>query len=111
MATPRNFTGSNIQLGSTKDDSIGLLHVHVDGINSVSRWRLTPEEIAHVNETGDVWVSLVVGKDLQPPLRVSAFPLVDMRDASGQIIGGYDPDKPEIEKPTRIVEAHDIFEM
>lgn len=81
------------------------MHVHVTESESISRWRLSPEEIEQVVKSGDVWVSLLVGANAQPPLRVSAFPFMEMRNEQGEIIGGYDPDNDVQHKPIRIVES------
>ena len=67
------FEGANtVFYGDGK--TVRDLAVFADGQQIISAWRLTPAEIAEVQRTGVVWLS-VLGTTL-PPVLVSIEPLV-----------------------------------
>jgi hypothetical protein len=74
MSKPEPFPEANLVLGAPAgcEDSVQDMHVRrLDG-TIVSCWRLTPEELAEVQRTGVVWLS-VWGSLSQPPVYVAAF--------------------------------------
>lgn len=69
------FEGANtVFYGDGK--TVRDLAVFADGQQIISAWRLTPDEIAEVQRTGVVWLS-VMGTAL-PPVLVSIKPLVEI---------------------------------
>ena len=55
MATPTTFPEANMTWkGPTAD--IGDLPAHRDGDLTISRWKLTDQEVEEVRETGTVWL-------------------------------------------------------
>ena len=62
MANPVGFEGANHLIcapeGSTPEECCDL-PVAQDEIQTVSCWRLTPEELEEVNRTGVVWLSIL----------------------------------------------------
>lgn len=86
MATPVRFCGFNKRLTPAPgtEDSVGVLHVYSDGRETISCWKLSPEELAHINKTGEVWQAIAAGQTA-PPTFVSGLPLMDAIDPdSGQ---------------------------
>lgn len=75
MATPVGFEGSN-GIAEGFDDVRDLQIFAVPGPppQIISAWRLSPEEIARINETGVVWLS--VYSTAIPPFAVSGTELV-----------------------------------
>src|SRR4051812_40092374 len=102
MAEPRKFSGSNRILGAPSGlESIVIpLHVYGSGKESISCWKLTPEELEVVNESGCIWVSVASGES-QPPIYISGFPLMEARDSEGNLIK-YSPDDPNIKAASGI---------
>lgn len=109
MASSKTFKGANTKLVGNENLQVGDLPVHRNQLESISRWRLTRDEIDQINKTGDVWVSIMTGGAPQSPMKVSAFPLIEFRDEDGRIITGYDPDATEFKKTVRI--AHVEIEI
>lgn len=86
MASPIRFCGFNKRLTPAPgtEDKVGVLHVHSNGHETISCWKLTPEELAHVNKTGEVWQSIMAGQSA-PPSYISGLPLMEAMDPdSGQ---------------------------
>lgn len=73
MAEAFNFYGANMHFKAPPGmaDCIDL-PVHAGAREYISCWRLTPEEIAHITRTGEVWLS--VAGDTHPPVSVSGLP-------------------------------------
>lgn len=71
MGDPVKFAGSNAVLGPPKgkdETQVRSMDVFRNGTCCVSCWRLTPEELQAVNESGGlVWVSVFWGAT-QPPI-------------------------------------------
>jgi hypothetical protein len=87
MANPIPFCGSNKRLTPAKgtEDNVSILHVHSNGRENISCWRLAPEELAHVQKTGEIWVSVASGES-SPPIFITGFPLMQARDQdSGEL--------------------------
>ncbi len=73
MANPVNFYGVNERLLPPKGmDDCGDLPVHAGQYEFISCWKLTPQEMAHVVRTGEVWVSVASAK--HPPIAISGIP-------------------------------------
>lgn len=71
MAHAINFLGSNFTFAAPPDrDDICDLHTfrQPDGPCNVSCWELTPEELAEVNRTGRVFLSVMSGRTFYPAL-------------------------------------------
>ena len=77
---PQPFKEQNLLLGSgnnpnTEDMPVAVSrHSEIGGgkiPNSVSNWKLTPEELAKVNETGEIWLSTMGWPP--PPITAMAF--------------------------------------
>lgn len=70
MAEAIDFHGSNRRLGPPKGaENVSELMTFNNGICSVSCWKLTPREVAEINRTGRVFVSILSGQT-QPPVFV-----------------------------------------
>jgi len=111
MASPKDFAGSNKLLKGPPgyEDRIGDLPVYNSGVESISRWALSREELQAVVESGDVWVSVAAGSS-QPPMKVSGFPLMELRDENGKT-SKYDPDAGLIPRPVRIIEFREEYSL
>lgn len=67
MGHPVNFQGANVVLNPPKgDDSVQPLHTFTNGVFCVSCWELSPEELAEVNRTGRVFLSIMSGRTQHP---------------------------------------------
>ena len=77
MAYPVFFQGSNKVLNAPKgmEDEVTPLPVLDTTQQIISCWKLTPEEIAYVNERGLVWFSIGV-TGTHPPIRLAAEAMV-----------------------------------
>lgn len=75
MAFPLAFPQSNRCLkapeGMSKQECLNL-PVCTDGKLCVSKWKLTPEELERVKETGVVWLMIWSGAPTQPPVYVTS---------------------------------------
>lgn len=70
MADAVYFDGANMRLGPPPGaENVGDLYTFTNGYCSVSCWQLSPAEIAEINRTGRVFVSVLSGRT-QPPLFV-----------------------------------------
>lgn len=56
MANPIDFEGSTDHFGppAGMEDQIGWLHCFRNGVNVVSAWQFSPEELAELNANGGV---------------------------------------------------------
>lgn len=108
MAVPRDFAGSNKRLVSPVGlESIILpLPVYGSGRESISCWELSDAELAVINESRCIWVSVAGGMS-QPPIGVSGFPMMEARDCDGILIK-YNPDDPVPPGPIRGIETLDV---
>lgn len=73
---PTSFKESNLVMGAgnnpNTDDLVIARSVDRDGTPFViSRWKLSPEELQRINETGDVWVC-IMGTGM-PPIMPTVF--------------------------------------
>lgn len=68
MGYPVIFPGKNFDFGPPpgQEDACVTLPVMADGINNVSCWKLTPEELAEVNESGCVFLNVRSGRAMFP---------------------------------------------
>lgn len=95
MAQPLPFAGANITVapGKGTEDRVGPLVGHRSaGGEMISRWKLSPAEIAHVRETGEVWLSQMTFRHPLQPALVSGLPLMQLLDQNGAVAGVYEPD-------------------
>lgn len=67
MARGIDFDGSNITLvaPSGMEDAVTSLPVHYDDGLVVSCWRLSADELAEIQRTGVVWLS-IIGNTMPP---------------------------------------------
>jgi calcineurin-like phosphoesterase family protein len=81
MAEPIPFCGFNKKLlpAPGTEETVGTLCVFGNGRETISCWKLTPEEQAHVAKTGEIWASQAAGQSA-PPLFVTGFPLMEALD-------------------------------
>lgn len=71
---PVKFDEANAVLGAPAgcEESVEPLHVRRLEGALVSCWELTPEDIAEIQRTGRIWLS-VWGRQTQPPVLLTAF--------------------------------------
>lgn len=71
MATPVEFAGANMVLRAPpgREETVSDLHTFTNGNCSVSCWELSPEELAEVQRTGRIYLSVFWGRT-QPPVFV-----------------------------------------
>lgn len=81
MADPIQFCGSNKTLKPAPgtEDTVRPLFVHSNGRENISCWKLTPEELALVAETGEVWFTTRSG-ETHYPIYISGLPLMEAYD-------------------------------
>lgn len=89
MASPVDFFGNNAQLRPAPgdEDRVGVLPSFHGGQSYISCWKLSPEELAEVVRTGEVWIE--VSAKQHPPINVSGLPRMEARGEDGQSIPGY----------------------
>lgn len=82
MADPVRFCGFNRRLvpAPGTEDRVGTLYVHTNGRENISCWKLTPDELAHVVKTGEIWQSVAPGDNAPHPCFITGFPLMEVRD-------------------------------
>ncbi|UTC28960.1 hypothetical protein MARCHEWKA_04480 [Brevundimonas phage vB_BpoS-Marchewka] len=110
MADPIPFCGDNARLNPAKGDEgrVRVMHAHkTDDGRVISCWKLTPEEIVKVAETGEVWLSLSCGDNI-PPSFVSGTPLMQAFDQdTGHAISSYRSDgEHEVQDARRFALLH-----
>lgn len=69
MAHAIDFPGSNFTFTAPPGrDDVSDLHTfrQPNGPSNVSCWQLTPEELAEVNRTGCIWLSVMSGRAFFP---------------------------------------------
>lgn len=67
MARGVDFDGSNVVYKAPEGrEDVADLHVFANGKALVSCWELTPEELAEVNRTGRVFLSVLSGRVFYP---------------------------------------------
>lgn len=72
MAQAVRFSGTNMVLKPpVGSENVADLHTFTNGNCSVSCWELSPEELAEINRTGRVFVSILSGHT-QPPVFVGS---------------------------------------
>lgn len=95
MADPINFFGANANLNPAQGDEghVRPMPGAVDPYGRViSCWKLPPEELLRVIETGEVWLSLACGGKPQPSY-VSGLPLMEAIDPdTGDVLDSYRTD-------------------
>lgn len=80
MASGFRFAGFNRKLNPPpKSDGVTHLYTYNDGVQNISCWRLSPEELAHVMRTGEVWATTLNG-EIAFPIFVSGLPLMESYD-------------------------------
>jgi hypothetical protein len=76
MANPVGFPEFNRSLGKPKDwdptahGDCDVLPVWTDGAVCISCWRLTPDELMEILQTGRIWIRVYSFRDTQPALMV-----------------------------------------
>lgn len=92
MATPRNFAGANEVLKPAAGDegNVGHLPCYMGPEGIITCWELTPAERELVARTGLIWRHQP-RRDIFVPEFISAFPMMELRNADGILIE-YDPD-------------------
>lgn len=72
MANVIKFAGANrMLLPPHSAENFDALHTYTNGICSVSCWELTPDELAEVQRTGRVFLTVLSGQT-QPPVFVGS---------------------------------------
>lgn len=72
MSAPFEFDGYNkILTGPPGTENVEDLPVFANGTCCVSAWKLTADELAEINKTGVVFISIFSGKS-QPPVYVGS---------------------------------------
>jgi hypothetical protein len=68
MAEPVAFAGFTHDFGPPPglDEMVGRLPVFMNGATVVSAWKLSPEELAEIQETGIVFLSIMSGTSVFP---------------------------------------------
>ncbi|MDX1127465.1 hypothetical protein GOL24_24715 [Sinorhizobium medicae] len=70
MGIPVQFTGANMLLRAPEGaENVSDMHTFTNGMCSVSCWELSTEELAQVNRTGRIYLSVFSGRT-QPPVYV-----------------------------------------
>jgi hypothetical protein len=79
MANPVGFEGARAVADAAPgdEDKVRPLPIFMDDHQIISCWRLTPEELARIAETGVVWLS-VTNVGILPPVFVSGTALVEI---------------------------------
>jgi hypothetical protein len=74
MSQPVRFREANLILGPPEGSEDAVVPMPVRRLegNLVSCWRMSPAELAEIQRTGCVWLS-VWGRETQPPVYVAAF--------------------------------------
>ncbi|MUO30799.1 MULTISPECIES: hypothetical protein [Rhizobium/Agrobacterium group] len=69
MAQPVKFDGANMVLRAPagQEETVSDLYTYTNGHCSVSCWQLTADELAEVNRTGRLFLSVFFGRS-QPPV-------------------------------------------
>lgn len=75
MATPVGFEGANLLVSGEEAGCSDLEAFHKDGM-FISCWRMTPDELAKIVETGVVWLAVYAAQ--LPPTMVSGQALVSV---------------------------------
>lgn len=68
MAEPVAFAGFTHDFGPPPglDEMVGRLPVFMNGATVVSAWKLSPEELAEIQQTGIVFLSIMSGTAVFP---------------------------------------------
>lgn len=67
-----DFPGTNMMLGAPQgSENVEPMRTFTNGHCSVSCWELNPEELAEVNRTGRIFISVLSGRT-QPPVFVGS---------------------------------------
>lgn len=68
MAEPVKFDGVTHDFGPPPglDEMVGRLPVFMNGRTVVSAWKLSPEELAEIQQTGIVFLSVMSGTSVFP---------------------------------------------
>jgi hypothetical protein len=70
MGYPVKFHGSNMVLKAPEGaENVSDMHTFTNGLCSVSCWELTAEELAEIQRTGRIFLSVFSGRT-QPPVFV-----------------------------------------
>jgi hypothetical protein len=88
MGTAVTFPGKNFDFGpppGQDEHQCGTLPVMADRVNNVSCWKLTPEELAEINESGCVFLNVQSGKFMFPVF-VGSISAVNQLVADGGLI-------------------------
>jgi hypothetical protein len=108
MADAIRFCGFNKRLNPAPgtEDTVKALHTHSNGREHISCWKLSPEELKHVTETGEVWLSVASGRTA-PPVYVGGFPMMESRDMdTGEPTTYYSDGRHIIEDARRFATLH-----
>lgn len=70
MGIPVQFSGANMLLRAPEGaENVSDMHTFTNGICSVSCWELSAEDLAEINRTGRIFLSVFSGRT-QPPVYV-----------------------------------------
>ncbi|MDW9573405.1 hypothetical protein GOA73_08450 [Sinorhizobium meliloti] len=70
MGAPVQFEGANMLLRAPEGaENVSDMHTFTNGMCSVSCWQLSADELAEINRTGRIYLSVFSGRT-QPPVFV-----------------------------------------
>ncbi|MBD9635950.1 hypothetical protein IB277_06535 [Ensifer sp. ENS07] len=70
MGAPIQFEGANMLLRAPEgSENVSDMHTFTNGMCSVSCWELSVDELAEINRTGRIYLSVFSGRS-QPPVYV-----------------------------------------
>lgn len=70
MGAPVQFEGANMLLRAPEGaENVSNMHTFTNGMCSVSCWELSADELAEINRTGRIYLSVFSGRT-QPPVFV-----------------------------------------
>ena len=79
---PKEFKGVNVYIGKNQPEYETIpAHIDKDGVVTIC-WKLSPEELKKIKETGEIWHQVLTFGMKFLPVRLSAEPLIDVE--SGQ---------------------------
>lgn len=80
MADPVAFAGHNKRFVAAPEmTDTRTLHVYTNGVENISCWKLSPDELAIIARTGEVWMSIKSGEVLHPAY-IGGAPMMEALD-------------------------------
>lgn len=87
MSEPVKFDGANFNFGPPVglEEMVGHLPCFLNGRSVVSAWKLSPEELAEVNRTGVVFITIMSGRSVFPMYVGSEETVKDVASDTGHV--------------------------